>query len=378
MRSAPKPTLPSAAPEDPGARPVGARGRAAARVGLWARLRRWAAGQRDGPAGSPLRQAAPTAAPDPARSPIVAPWRAALPAEGEGSAAQRSTLVRRLFELADSAPAPADRAFALRLVRTLGDPRLELPLFPDAAQALHKALSAGETSAAALVPWVQREPDLVRRVWQAASASSFARGVTSLDHAIARIGTEALWRLAMDAAVNGPVFRVGRLQPLLDRSRRQGLAAAEVAAWLAGEGRAEAWLAGLLHRSGMLLVLRAAAQGPPPSPAAVERVAAAACAGLGALTVEVWGLGEAVAAAVGAHPEPEGAPPDHRSLSRLVWAAHVAVLSAEEGAAGRDVGGRGALERARAWCVDPDATLARAAGAWRAAGGPRPALRAVV
>lgn len=305
----------------------------------------------------------PPAAAAAARSaPVGAPWASAEPAASFEPGALRAGLMRALWaERAESAAGP-DRAFVERLIAVVGDEALELPVFPSVARELNALLGQAQPSAAAVARLVEREPDLVRRVWQAAGRGPFARRAASLDHAIARMGFDALWRVVMQASLLSPVLRAGRLQAPAQRARARAIMAAAVAGWLMDDPRGDAWMAGLLHGVGRLVVYRhaGAGRGPAPSLALAERLAERLHPSVGVLVVQAWGLSPSVALGIGAYPEPSWGVGASTELARAVRAGVVASWAMEMGRQGQDCGAEAELRRLSGGLWSPTEALARA------------------
>lgn len=330
----------------------------AARVWVWLRAPRTLG------ASVPEVPRVQPSAPPPARSgqSPPAPWVAAAPAAALEPGALRAGLLRGLLaEQAGLAPGP-DRAFVERLLHLVGDERLELPVFPAVAQEINGLLAQGQPSASAVARLIEHEPDLLRRVWQAGGRGPFARRPASLDHAIARMGLDGLWRVVMEASVHAPVLHVGRMQAAALRSRARSVVAAEVASWLLDEPRGDAWMAGMLHGVGRLVIYTHAAgvRGDRPSFGLVDRLAERLHPSVGVLVAQAWGLSPAVALGVGAYPAPDwqvGAP---QALARAVRAGVVAGWTLELGRQGLDCGGEEELRALSAGLWSPAEALARA------------------
>lgn len=312
--------------------------------------------------------------------PSPPPWTGLSPTPSLDGGIIRATVLRDLLAQLDALGVPAspeaeaDARFLSGLVRCLGSATLELPVFPDVSLRLDRLLRQPDPPHPQVIELVAQDPDLVRRVWGAAHTAMFVRGVSDLDHAIARIGFDQLWRIGMAACLHSPLFRAGRYQARVERLRAQGNVAARVCAWLADDPRGDAFLAGMLHGAGGLFVWRcAAATGAVlPSKERVQRVLRDHSAALGVLMAHAWGLGEGVAAGVGFWPTPDRAPSGHADFARLVRAGVVATLAAEEARAGRDCGGLAVLEATRVGYCDPERTLERASRAWRQESGVGP------
>lgn len=327
-----------------------------------------------------MRVVAAPSSPPRVPSGAQAPWRVFQPSPSLDGGVIRATVLRDLLARLDSiSGAPddvpqADMRFLSGLVRILGSEGLELPMFPDVSLKLDKLLRQSEPPKDEVVRLISHDPDLLRRVWTAASSSMYARGVADLDHAVARIGYDQVWRIAMSACLHSPVFRAGRYQSRVERLRTQGEVAGAVAGWMSDDPRGDAFLAGLLHAAGGLFVFRSAslAGGAGPRPDLVQEILHQHQAALGVLMARAWNMGESVAAAVGFAPSPERAPPVHVPLARMVHISVVAMHAAEEARAGRDVGGAADLQRYQGLYCDIGEAFATAARAWRRPGESEP------
>ena len=291
--------------------------------------------------------------------------------------ALRASLVRALFETRDRATDPADKGLCDRLLRALGSDTLDLPVFPRVAHQLDALLRGGDPSVRDVTDLIRQEPDLVRRTWARASSAAYARRATSLDHAVTRIGFDALWQIAMQACFASPVFRVPGHEAALDGLRVRGVATAALAGWLADAPRGDAYLAGLLHGAGGLLVYRAA--GPArrdqaPDPAQVRRLAVDLEPALGALLAHTWGLSAAVVAGIACSLDPERAPRTGAACAQQVHAARIAVRAAIAGVTDPRGSSLAALARQGPLIFDAERALELAHQALDDAGGIRPRL----
>jgi HD-like signal output (HDOD) protein len=247
-----------------------------------------------------------------------------------------------LFQEVDAAQRTPDQEFLRRLIRLLGTDKLDLPPFPDVAWQLDTLLRLGDPPLVKVVKIVRREAALVRRVWTQACSAYYARPPNSLDHAVARIGFDALWRIGMSTCLYSSVFRVRGFQEHADSVRRHGIVAADVAAWLSGEKLGPVYLAGLLHDIGKLIIYRAASapkRGELPSAHLVQRICLQQHAAIGVLVAYDWKLGPAVAGGIGYHHDPDQAPEDHVTIARQVQIANIAAHTAELSRKGTDCGG---------------------------------------
>jgi HD-like signal output (HDOD) protein len=301
------------------------------------------------------------------------PWSGVLPAPALDGGLIRAAILRDLLAQLDELGPPtspeeqADARFLSGLVRCLGSETLELPVFPDVSLRLDRLLRRADPPREEVIELVSSDPDLLRRVWSAAHSAMFARGVADIDHAIARIGFDRLWRIGMAVCVNSPVFRAGRFQGRVEQIRARGSVAGRVAAWLADDPRGDAFLAGMLYGAGGLYIWRSAAATGRVHPGKdrIQRVLRDHTAGFSVLMARAWGFGEEVAAGVGFWPQPDRAPAGHTDFVRLVHVAVVATLAAEEARAGRDCGGLAVLRNYDGVYCAAETTLARASRAWR-------------
>lgn len=294
------------------------------------------------------------------------PWEGAEAAASADADVARTALLDRLYATLDGVQAEGDRQFIQRLIRECSGRKLDFPLFPDVALQLDSVLRGKEPPVADVLRLVRRDPDLVRRVWQQASGAQFGRKAETLEEALMRLGYNHIWRIGMGACMNAPVFRVRGFQGEVNHVRAVGIVAGEVAHTVCPTG--DAYLAGLLHGVGKLLVYRAAAvrpDAPAPSPALVTQVAQRHHPSIGVLVADSWNLGQGVALAVGGWPA-EGlvSLPEH-TVARAVRAACIASHAAAEARAGREVGGVMAIVRMDGSpALDAGKLIAKANAAW--------------
>ena len=270
------------------------------------------------------------------------PWKVGQPAISIDPDVVRPHLMGALFEVQDECETEADKAFLTRLIRQLSTDQLDLPPFPDVAWQLDKLLRLGDPPLVRVVKLVRREPALVRRVWTQACSAFYARPPNSLDHAVARIGFDALWRIGMSACLYSEVFRVRGFQEAADDVRQHGIVAADVAAWLSGKKLGAVYLAGLLHGVGKLMIYKAASaqrSDGMPSLGLVDRVASELNSSIGVLVAHAWKLGPEVAAGIGFHVDPSQAPAEYVETALQVQVANIATHTAVLSRQGTDCGG---------------------------------------
>jgi len=273
---------------------------------------------------------------------IEPPWREGRVAISIDPEEVRPHLIGALFEVQDECETDADKAFLTRLIRQLGTDQLDLPPFPDVAWQLDTLLRLGDPPLVRVVKLVRREPALVRRVWTQACSAFYARPPNSLDHAVARIGFDALWRIGMSACLYSEVFRVRGFQEAADEVRQHGIVTADVAAWLSGKKLGAVYLAGLLHGVGKLMIYKSASTNRSvgmPSLALVDRVADEVNASIGVLVAHAWKLGPEVAAGIGFYLDPAMAPAEYLATARQVQVANIATHTAALSRKGKDCGG---------------------------------------
>ena len=198
-----------------------------------------------------------------------------------------------------------DMDFLQRLAKVLVTSDLQLPPFPSIARELDNLLFRGDPSAMDVTAVIERDPALVREIWVRASSAQFRRAPTRLDEAVARLGFTELWRIAMQMAMQSPVFRAGTFQQQAEHIHEHGILCAEIASQLAREPRGAAYISGLLHDIGKLVIFRAAGSSKePPSNTIVSRMIQNHHSAIGMLAARSWNLGPDVEFAIGFHHHP--------------------------------------------------------------------------
>ncbi|MDP3503554.1 MAG: HDOD domain-containing protein [Myxococcales bacterium] len=137
---------------------------------------------------------------------------------------------------------------------------VRVPPYPSTAMKLQQVMLRPDFTLHALVDAMRTDAVFTGNILRLANSAFYRRGdpVTSLTLAVSRIGTRELTRLAMAAGVSNAATAAGPLAELRRGVWRRSLTAALVAEALAkveGTDAGEAFVAGLLHDSGKLLVL---------------------------------------------------------------------------------------------------------------------------
>jgi HD-like signal output (HDOD) protein len=293
------------------------------------------------------------------------PWDLGGVAPSLDAEVVRTALLGELFRRVDDCTNDGDRAFITRLVRIVGTERLDLPPFPDVARQLDKLLRQPEVPMNKVIKLAERDPSLVKRVWQTACSANFLEPPISFRAAVSRVGFDAVWRIGMSTCMYDAVFRVRGFQEHVDQVRAHGVVAAEVASWLAPDDKGQIYLAGLLHDVGKLLMYRAASvkpPKPPPSMAYVEHATRRYHAAIGVLVARSWKLGDIVTAGAGFHHAPNRVDEVYRDVAQRVRIADIATHTAEHARNGQDCGGLMALLEIEAPRFDAARAIGKAHG----------------
>ncbi len=168
-----------------------------------------------------------------------------------------------------------DKSLKDYIAEAVQKPGLQLPVFNPVALDLQQILQDDNVSNAKIEAILQRDPALSGQILRMANSALYAglSEITTIKQALMRIGSKQIMRLAMAAAQLG-LYR--SRNPLcmryMEEMWRAASASATGAAWLAEKsGHAplseQAFLAGLLHDVGKLLILRVIEDlaGTPPN-----------------------------------------------------------------------------------------------------------------
>jgi putative nucleotidyltransferase with HDIG domain len=222
---------------------------------------------------------------------------------------------------------------------------LELSALPGALLQFMRAVSRDDAAMERVAELVRAEPALAARILSVANSAAFRSGgaLHTVQQSLQVLGVRVLRSLAACLAVQQAFGRFAAAQPEdLAGFWRHSLFVAELAQAIASESGGaepeEAYLAGLLHDIGELLLLGGlgARYGAlldraddESSLAVVERQALATDhAAVGAWLVAQWRLPSFMSDAVLLHHQPAQAMVDADDLTRTVWAAHAAVTIA--------------------------------------------------
>ncbi len=259
----------------------------------------------------------------------TAPWERGRAAPCLQARAVRRHVMDVLHQMEVEARTFDDRALLRRLQGVVAMENLGLPPFPGTVVELKRMLGRGvEVPSFRLANIVEKDHALVEEVLRQARGPSWSRPPESLHAAVTRIGNNALWRISMRFALEATVFFVPGYQEQVERVRVHSLVTAEVAAWMLGdaEERGGAWLAGLLHDVGKLIVLReAGGLGAPLSPGLLDEIMDKTHASIGFLVARAWEFEDLECGAIALH---HGERRNSSSEARLGHYLHLADVAA--------------------------------------------------
>ncbi len=146
-----------------------------------------------------------------------------------------------------------------RFIEDVTAGRVELPVIPAIVQQLINALRDPNVDARVIAQALSRDPVLTSKVLRLANSSFFGgqRSMSSVDAAVGLIGTAALNRLIVACGVSSAFDAVPGIDlQLFWRDARLAANAAHKLAPRAGADPDEAYLCGLLHTAGHLILCR--------------------------------------------------------------------------------------------------------------------------
>lgn len=190
-----------------------------------------------------------------------------------------------------------------RLQTALDIQDLDLPPFPDTVIELRGLLDSDGVDSAEISKLVRTDPGLAEEVWRVASSAAMGgRRPKTLRLAVGRLGHRELWKVAMYVALDETLFKVRGFEEEVLFLRQHGTQVADLAEWMAPpKQKGRAWLAGMLHDAGKLLICRIASELSVPNSAPVLPTLMDRChAPLGALVADSWNMPQ-VAEAIAHH-----------------------------------------------------------------------------
>ncbi len=213
----------------------------------------------------------------------------------------------------------------------------ELPVMPPIAAEIIRKCENPNTEVSALIQLISRDAALAVRVLKIANSSfySAARKIETLQQAIVLLGYSTLRSIVVAASLRDVFSRFGLSERLLwEHSVAAAIAATTVARQTGGRARDEAFVGGLVHDIGKLLlhfqaekeyqeVMRSVYAGEQEALEAEQDAFGFDHTEVGALVLEKWRLPEELVEAIGCHHNPratktgEGA----RKLASLIEVA---------------------------------------------------------
>lgn len=189
----------------------------------------------------------------------------------------------------------------MELQQTLNNGNFNLPVLPDLALQIGKAIDDPATDNNDIARLIQLDPALGTRIMSVVNSAAFA-GVTtirSLPQAVSRLGRQQVRNLVYSCIIKdlfqseSPVL-TRQMQKLWSHSRKVGAIASVLARRTPGLDPDQALLAGLIHDIGSIPLLNAAQSTPGllESPSLLERLVDEMKAEIGQLTLQKWDFSE--------------------------------------------------------------------------------------
>lgn len=230
-----------------------------------------------------------------------------------------------------SRPRPAD-------ISTLIEKNLTIPTIPDVAAKALRALNNPNTSAPKIAAVIQEDQGLTARVLQVANSAVYGltREVKSLPQASMLLGFDTLKSIIITVSARGLYKRFGLVErDLWQHSVACAIAAQQVADFKDVPGKEEAFVAGLMHDVGKVVMNNSERDRFMKSCElrkdrgmtdieAEQEVFGFTHADVGSLLVKRWGLSEALQHAVFLHHEPDLAHSLASGFEPMVYVTHVA------------------------------------------------------
>ena len=261
---------------------------------------------------------------DPEWPVIEGHWVSGQNASDVDAESVRSRSMGAVSAMRGDAQTSEDRLFLARLYEQLGQRNFGLPDFPETPLRLEQLLNEEEPNYQQVMRCIESDPKLVGRVWQRARSARFPAAPSSLDIAVSRIGMVEVWKLSVETALDSLEIRAGVFKDWAEDVRMRGALVGEVTAGMAGQHRGPAFLAGLLHGVGSLIVLQVASQGSPEV-STVQNVIGRHHADFAVLVAETWRLDPEIVPAVAYQFNPNAIHAGPRDLPRLLCLAMIAV-----------------------------------------------------
>jgi HD-like signal output (HDOD) protein len=244
-----------------------------------------------------------------------------------------SKLIAEVRKRAAAAKTNEDRLFYAGLLRALLNEGVPLPAMPEVALEIQRAIDAPRTEVDALIALIAADPAVATKVVGVANSVMYRtlEPAHSLKDAVVRIGFRETRNVVLAILSRSRFFRVPGFETetaaLYRRTLAVSLAAQSFAARI-GVDPDEAFLAGLVHDLGTVVILTIAAdvvrtsKGASSVPrATIEEAIYTLHAQLGALTVEAWDLTPRIAEAIIYHHRPNEAPAGVKPLASVLAVA---------------------------------------------------------
>ncbi len=209
--------------------------------------------------------------------------------------------------------------------RLFSSPRFSPPVLPRAAVQLVQLTRRPEVDFKVVAALVESDPFFAALVLRAANSSLYGGlPISSIEHALVRLGLSTMSDICLEVAMNGRVFRAPGMERTVEDLLLRGRATAHAARLLcerSGQGAGPGFAAGLLHNVGVLAAL-VATNTPGLCNCPAPQVLEAACARhdtLVAVVARAWRMPRDL----------QDALQDHHRSDRELDAASAALLVAE-------------------------------------------------
>ena len=214
----------------------------------------------------------------------------------------------------------------------------KLPTPPEIYYDLSRLMESPTASVADVVKIVTRDPGLAAKLLQLVNSAYFGTGqaITSIQQAVALLGTDRLRYIALTASVFSAAELAGDAGFLLEQLQRESMRAAWLARSFADAGtRDEAFTSTLLHDVGRVVLALCRrdtiaeledriARGEPQLDVELA-LYGVTHADVGARLLAIWGLPMAIVDVVQYHHDPGSAPEPSRLLASIVHVADAIV-----------------------------------------------------